>query len=258
MKVRFAIALLLLLLTAACSRNGDHDRERQGDFLPYVDAGVPTPVQVPSTPTPFPPELSLEEVKVQGSVGVVKGKVNPPASAVFVQGEEVEVQADGSFSCTVPLRVGTNFIAVQASNPKGWAERILEVERRTPGEGERAGIRVKVLKTEERDAVGKGALRTEPEGVFLAVLLEVSNESRKPVRLSFDNLALEDEEGNVYRPHPRANLLFQDGRSLIGRSIPPATTVKGWVVFDVAPGAEGLRVQVYEAWEGWAAEAELK
>ncbi len=65
-----------------------------------------------------PPPLELEDVKSYGSIFIVGGKTEPGA-VVEVNGEQVKVNPDGTFTKTVQLtREGLSFIEIRARD--GW------------------------------------------------------------------------------------------------------------------------------------------
>ena len=65
-----------------------------------------------------PPPLDLEDVKSYGSIFIVGGKTEPGA-VVEVNGEQVKVNPDGTFTKTVQLtREGLSFIEIKARD--GW------------------------------------------------------------------------------------------------------------------------------------------
>jgi hypothetical protein len=66
-----------------------------------------------------PPEIELEQVKAYGSIFIVGGRTEP-GSAVEVNGEPVQVAADGSFTKTIQVtKEGWSFIEVRARDAGG-------------------------------------------------------------------------------------------------------------------------------------------
>jgi hypothetical protein len=66
-----------------------------------------------------PPELDLGDIKTYGSISMVNGRTEPGAR-VEVNGEQVTLGADGSFTKTVQLnKEGWNIIEVRARNAWG-------------------------------------------------------------------------------------------------------------------------------------------
>lgn len=66
-----------------------------------------------------PPEIELEQVRAYGSIFIVGGRTEP-GSAVEVNGEPVQVAADGSFTKTIQVtQEGWSFIEVRARDAGG-------------------------------------------------------------------------------------------------------------------------------------------
>lgn len=66
-----------------------------------------------------PPEIELEQVKAYGSIFIVGGRTEP-GIAVEVNGEPVQVAADGSFTKTIQVtKEGWSFIEVRAQDAGG-------------------------------------------------------------------------------------------------------------------------------------------
>jgi hypothetical protein len=66
-----------------------------------------------------PPELELEDVKSYGSIFIVAGR-SDPGSQIEINGEQVSVGVDGSFTKTVQLtKEGWSFIEIRASDRWG-------------------------------------------------------------------------------------------------------------------------------------------
>lgn len=66
------------------------------------------------------PVITLDAFKDNQTVTadsiLVKGKVDPSSSQITINGKNIEVSSDGSFSYTVPLDEGANTIKVEADN----------------------------------------------------------------------------------------------------------------------------------------------
>jgi hypothetical protein len=66
-----------------------------------------------------PPELELEQVKAYGSIFIVVGRAEP-GSVVEINGEPVQVEANGSFTKTIQVtKEGWSFIEVRARDADG-------------------------------------------------------------------------------------------------------------------------------------------
>ncbi len=66
-----------------------------------------------------PPELEVEQVRAYGSIFIVGGRTEP-GSVVEVNGEPVQVAADGSFTKTIQVtQEGWSFIEVRARDAGG-------------------------------------------------------------------------------------------------------------------------------------------
>jgi hypothetical protein len=80
------------------------------------------PEQAPSDPEPIPRQLLLSVIwpdddRLDGQ-GRIKGRAQP-SSRVSINGVETEVAADGSFRTQVPLKVGKNYLQVEAEDILG-------------------------------------------------------------------------------------------------------------------------------------------
>jgi hypothetical protein len=80
-------------------------------------AGAP-----PADPEQIPEEVLLQVVwpegERHGDTAAIKGRVRP-ASLVTINGAEAPVGADGQFTATVPLREGSNRVAIQTEDLSG-------------------------------------------------------------------------------------------------------------------------------------------
>lgn len=74
-----------------------------------------------------PPALDLEDVKAYGSIFIVNGRTEP-GSRVEINGEQVKVDVNGSFTKTVQLtKEGWSFIEIRARD--GWGNEALRRHR---------------------------------------------------------------------------------------------------------------------------------
>ena len=80
------------------------------------------PDEAPSEPEPIPRQLLLSVIWPDDdrldSQGAIKGRAQP-SSRVSVNGVDTEVGADGNFHAQVPLKVGKNYIQVEAEDILG-------------------------------------------------------------------------------------------------------------------------------------------
>ena len=68
-------------------------------------------------------DVPQEGARVKSKIYTVSGKTDPK-NAVYVEEEEIEVEADGSFAHTMKLKRGHNLISVRAVNPEGFVGRV--------------------------------------------------------------------------------------------------------------------------------------
>jgi hypothetical protein len=74
-----------------------------------------------------PPALDLEDVKPYGSIFIVNGRTEP-GSRVEINGEQVKVEVDGSFTKTIQLsKEGWSFIEIRAVD--GWGNETVRRHR---------------------------------------------------------------------------------------------------------------------------------
>lgn len=114
------LSIILVIMTSACSSN----EKTEATPTPTAEAtaaATPTPTPTPK-PTPKPLFLKItspeDESIVQTSAVVISGETLPTA-IVSVNGEEVNVKDDGTFSTTITLDEGPNDIQIVASTLGG-------------------------------------------------------------------------------------------------------------------------------------------
>jgi hypothetical protein len=91
------------------------------------------PDQAPGDPEPMPEEILLsvvwpEDDRLSGQ-GRVRGNAQA-SSRVIVNGVETEVEADGTFHATVPLKIGKNRVEVEAEDITGRTKSVDKVVTR--------------------------------------------------------------------------------------------------------------------------------
>jgi Domain of unknown function (DUF4352) len=95
-----------------------------------------------------------------------------------------------------------------------------------------------VLETKWVSQLGDMLRQRVPKQRFLLVRISVTNSGGQEVSLPF--LSLEDAKGQSYPEEQSGEGV--DGWMGFLRTIQPAQTENGWLVFDVAPGSYNLRV----------------
>ena len=103
-----------------------------------VNAGtesVATPGQPPTPPQAFPDDLLLSVIWPESpptkGTAQIQGTARP-SSHVVINGRRVEVNADGTFSAEVPLRLGANAIRVLERDVEGRHKAVTGNVRRVP------------------------------------------------------------------------------------------------------------------------------
>jgi hypothetical protein len=96
-------------------------------IVPAGNVSTAMPDQTPGDPEPMPEEILLSVVWPEddrlGGQARVRGKAQP-SSRVNVNGLDTEVGADGSFTATVPLKIGKNRVQVDAEDIAGRTKSI--------------------------------------------------------------------------------------------------------------------------------------
>ena len=91
------------------------------------------PDQAPGDPEPMPKEILLSVVWPEDdrldNLARVKGKAQA-SSRVVVNGVETEVEGDGTFHATLPLRIGKNHVQVEAEDIAGRTKSVERVVTR--------------------------------------------------------------------------------------------------------------------------------
>ena len=95
--------------------------------VPGGSVSTAMPDQAPSDPEPMPQEILLSVVWPEddrlGGQGRIRGRAQA-SSRVNVNGVETEVEADGTFQATIPLKVGKNRVQVDAEDIAGRAKSV--------------------------------------------------------------------------------------------------------------------------------------
>lgn len=90
--------------------------------VPGGSVSTAMPDQAPGDPEPMPQEILLSVVWPEddrlGGQGRIRGKAQA-SSRVNVNGVETEVEADGTFHATVPLKIGKNRVQIDAEDVTG-------------------------------------------------------------------------------------------------------------------------------------------
>lgn len=215
------------------------------------------------TPTPVPPPvLVVKTVNAARGALVLSGAGTPGADIEYL-GQRVGVVAgDGSFTLALPFNPGLAAIGLDAVDRHGRTTRLIQIPAQAAGVGQPSAIgRVRlVLRGTGTDTlVGRSPAQIKAEGVFLKLVVRVSNEQSEPLDLRGWSFALRDAQGRVYRPSEKAEFAYgwdtAEGR-LSGRVVPPNTGLTGWALFDIALGARGLILSATSDGIGpqWAAE----
>lgn len=224
------------------------------------------PVEMPSgmateEPVLFP-ALSLEIGRVDTNADrvTVTGLVVPPEAEVRVGDIPAKVDADGRFTATVDLMLGTNFIPVLASWDGRQRLEILQVRRAAATGGESTllgGVEFSLASAVLTDTVGVEPLVIDAHGQFLVVNIRVKNNRSEPVSLWDEDFVLQDREGRTYRASLEATFAWRaaGGTTMNFHKVSPGTEVGYTLVFDVPdPLPEGLVLRAYSVSESWAAE----
>lgn len=213
--------------------------------------------------TPDPLSLVLERPHVEGAVTTIAGRVTPANAQVMVNGQAATVDGQGYFSSTVALpRLGTQFVVVEAESRSGRAMEIVEVTRRQAGPGEEiilGQVHFTLTGVERVASLGEGVLEIRAQGEFLVIHLAVRNELDTPVSLEAQGFALADDEGNTYLLSDRGAFALGWDDYLVGKTLSPGHTMRGYLVFDVVPAVrtQDLTLLAYGLGEDWAAEVPL-
>lgn len=193
---------------------------------------------------------------------VLSGAGRPGAGLEYLGQRVGVVGGDGSFTLALPVNPGMTAIALDAVDRYGRTTRLIQIPAQASAAGQPAAIgkvRLTLRGAGTDGQVGRPPVQIKAEGVFLKLVIGVSNDQSEPLDVRGWNFALRDAQGRVYRPSERAEFAYgwdtAEGR-LSGRVVSPNTGIAGWAVFDIAPGARGLVLRVTSDGIGpqWAAE----
>jgi hypothetical protein len=83
-----------------------------------------------------------------------------------------------------------------------------------------------------------------PKGIWVRVTLDLTNVGTRNFSLNSWDLELWDANGIKYDPASFASMMYSDSvnKGHVGDQMPPGVTVRVTLLFDVAPGAPGLKL----------------
>lgn len=97
--------------------------------------------------------------------------------------------------------------------------------------------------TQDRMQCGdRYSMLDKPKGVWVVVLLDLTNVGRENFTLNAHDMELRDDKGIVYNMASFASSLCSRGRdqASLGEQMPPTVTVRTTLLYDVAPGTTGM------------------
>ena len=118
----------------------------------------------------------------------------------------------------------------------------------TVGEGDRA-IEYTVNGATTYEAIGGEFSQEEPDGIFLVVQLELTNQADESFSISSSAFSVRDSEGRTFDPDTGAGVYLSTDDRIEGEAISfdqlnPGLSKSGVLVFDVPPGESvGLLIE---------------
>lgn len=115
------------------------------------------------------------------------------------------------------------------------------------GEGDQV-VEYTVNSANTYEAIGGEFSQQEPNGIFLVVQLELSNQSDESFRITSNAFSALDSEGNSFDPDTEASIYVEqdsrvDGEAISFSQLNPGLSSSGVLVFDVPEGEE-MRLQI--------------
>jgi len=83
------------------------------------------------------------------------------------------------------------------------------------------------------EEIGTGILKTEADGIYLVLLVEIKNVGKESVMLAVNDIKIEDSEENVYNPDLGAAVYMGADYALTFKRLNPNLTTSGFVAFDI-------------------------